>query len=38
MFLKSATSDTENGIKKYLKMSPEKNHVERKLENLKLEK
>ena len=36
MFLKPANSDTENGIKK--KMSPEKNHVQRKLENWKSEK
>ena len=32
MFLKPANSDTENGIKKS-KKSPEKNHVQRKLEN-----
>ena len=34
MFLKPANSDTENGIKKK-KMLPEKNHVQRKLENWK---
>ena len=29
MFLKPANYVTENGIKKYSKMSPEKNHLQR---------
>ena len=32
MFLKPANSDTENGIEKSSKMSPENKHVQRKLE------
>ena len=31
MFLKPANSETENAIEKESKMSPEKNHVQRKL-------
>ena len=33
MFLKPAYTDQENDIKKKSKMSPKKNHVQRKLEN-----
>ena len=32
MFLKPANSDMENGFKKNSKMSPEKIHIQRKLE------
>ena len=38
MLLKPVQSDTQKGFKKNLKMSPEKNHVQRKLENWKSEK
>ena len=38
IILKPANSDTENGIIKNSKMSPEKNYVQRKLENWKSEK
>ena len=36
MFLKPAISDTENGIKKNSKLSPENNFVHGKLEKLKI--
>ena len=35
MFLKPAISDSENGIKRFKNLSPEKNHIQRKVETRK---
>ena len=38
MFLKPENSDMENGFLKNSKMSPEKNHIQRKLEKTLFER